>query len=185
MVRQWRSATPDRGVVALLPGGHVCQGVPQPFHAMTCPWQTRPLPTVVIGLRMLFACRYLLETGGDRRKERSRLWFTLTVLIISIGWILLLFNNKLQSRGKSRSAKRWGVEREHLAPAWRYVVSCAWLTRLFHLNKSISVEAGLLQKHFPSQNTNWPEKTLTDGVITTIKTHLTFNVLLLRSHCLP
>lgn len=51
-----------------------------------------------------------------------------------------------------------------------------WLTRLFHLNESISVEAGLLQRHFPSQDTNLAEKTLAGDVITTKKTHLTFNV---------
>lgn len=45
-----------------------------------------------------------------------------------------------------------------------------WLTRFFHLNESVLLEAGLLQKHFPSQNTNWAEKTLAGNVITT-KTH--------------
>lgn len=68
------------------------------------------------------------------------------------------------------------MERGHSAPAQRYLVLRVWLTRLFHLNESISVEADLLQRYFPSQDTNLAEKTLAGDVITTKKTHLTFNV---------
>lgn len=51
-----------------------------------------------------------------------------------------------------------------------------WLTRLFHLNESILVKAGLLQRHFPSQDKNLAEKSLAGDGITPEKTHLTFNV---------
>lgn len=76
-----------------------------------------------------------------------------------IDWILLLFNN-CRAGGKGQPAKCCGVEREHLTPVWRYEVPCVQFTRLFHLNESILVEAGLLQKQFPSQNTNQAETSL-------------------------
>jgi len=74
---------------------------------------------------------------------------------------------ELQSRGEGQPAKCWGVERERLALVQEYVVLQVRLTRLFHLKESILMEAGLLQKHFPSQNTNGAEKTSAGGVITT------------------